>query len=79
MLESLIKDELMEYLEENNLILDTQHGFRKGRSCATNLITFMDKLTKSVDIGRQADVFYLDFAKSFDKVLVPETSQENGK
>ena len=58
----------MEYLEDNNLILDTQHGFRKGRSCATNLITFMDKLTKSVDLGRQADVFYLDFAKAFDKV-----------
>ena len=68
MLESIIKDKLMGYLANNNLLSESQHGFLKGRSCATNLITFMDKLTKVVDSGKPADVFYLDFAKAFDKV-----------
>ena len=68
-LESIIKDNLMEYLAENNLIRESQHGFITGKSCATNLITFMDKLTKVVDNGKAADIFYLDFAKAFDKVL----------
>ena len=39
-----------------------------GRSCTTNLVTFQDKLTEIVDRGRSADIFYLDFAKAFDKV-----------
>ena len=42
--------------------------YRYRRSCTTNLITFMDKLTRIIDNGNAADVFYLDFAKAFDKV-----------
>ena len=68
MLESLIKDDMMAHLAENNLIRDSQHGFLKGKSCATNLIVFMDKATKILDEGKNADIVYLDFAKAFDKV-----------
>ena len=53
---------------EGKLITDNQHGFMTGRSCTTNLIAFMNKLTETVDNGDSADVFYLDFAKAFDKV-----------
>ncbi len=55
-------------LMANNLIKDTQHGFMPGRSCATNLTEFMDKVTRSVDEGSSVDIIYLDFAKAFDKV-----------
>ena len=68
MMESIIKDKLMEHLARYKLIRETQHGFLKGKSCTTNLIAFMDKLTKTVDSGKPADIFYLDFAKAFDKV-----------
>ena len=68
MLESIIKDDLMSHLEKNKLLRPSQHGFLKGRSCTTNLVTFMDKLSSIVDGGGAADVFYLDFAKAFDKV-----------
>jgi len=50
------------------LILDSQHGFRKGRSCLTNLLSFLDKVTEYVDSGYDVDVVFLDFAKAFDKV-----------
>ena len=31
--EAIIRDALVRYLEDNHLITDSQHGFRKGRSC----------------------------------------------
>jgi hypothetical protein len=67
-LESIIKDRVMSHLLENNLIRKSQHGFMPGRSCATNLVEFMDFVTRSVDDGKPVDIFYLDFAKAFDKV-----------
>jgi hypothetical protein len=67
-LESLIKDAMMKHLETEKLIKDSQHGFMPGRSCTSNLTIFMNELTKAVDDGKAADVFYLDFAKAFDKV-----------
>ena len=65
-LEAIIKDELMKHLTENKLIKDSQHGFMQGKSCSTNLVEFLEKVTKTVDGGKPVDVFYLDFAKAFD-------------
>ena len=50
------------------MINPSQHGFRKERSCLTNLLEFLDKVTRAVDAGDNIDVIYLDFAKAFDKV-----------
>ena len=50
------------------LIRDTQHGFRKGRSCLSNLLCFLDRVTGLVDNGFSLDIVYLDLAKAFDKV-----------
>ena len=52
----------------NELIRDTQHGFTKGRSCLTNLLNFLEEVTKYVDEGNPVDDLYLDFSKAFDKV-----------
>jgi len=38
--ELLIRDVLVSHLEFNQAIVDSQHGFRKGRSCSTNLSSF---------------------------------------
>jgi len=35
---------MVRYLENNGLIRDSQHGFRKGRSCLTNMLSFMDSV-----------------------------------
>ena len=58
-LESLIKDVLMSHLLGEKLITENQHGFLKGRSCTTNLVIFMDKLTELTDKGKAADVCIL--------------------
>ena len=46
----------------------SQHGLMKGKSCATNLLEFLDKITEATDKGTATDVVYLDFAQAFDKV-----------
>jgi hypothetical protein len=56
------------HLESNGLLKGTQHVFRKGRSCLTNLLTFLDRVTEELDNGGSVNVIYLDFAKTFDKV-----------
>jgi len=66
--ESVLRDTMVEYLESNGLIRDSQHGFRRGRSCLTNLLIFLDKVTRAADEGHDVDAIYLDFAKAFDKV-----------
>ena len=44
-----MRDTLVHHLEEKLLIGSSQHGFRKGRSCLTNLLSFLDKVTDLVD------------------------------
>ena len=67
-LESIIKDNIMLFLETESLLNDCQHGFRKDRSCVTQLIQFMEYLTKSLDSKDTIDILYLDFKKAFDTV-----------
>jgi len=45
-----------------------QHGFMKGRSFLTNLISFCDQVTRLAEEGKAVDVVYLDFSKAFDTV-----------
>ena len=40
----------------------------KDRSCQTNLISFYEEVSKTLDRGVAVDVIYLDFAKAFDTV-----------
>ena len=67
-LEALLRDEMVKHLDKHKLIRDSQHGFRNGRSCATNLLAFMDEVTEVMDSGGSIDAIFLDFAKAFDKV-----------
>ena len=66
--EACIKDAIMEHLLDAALIKDSQHGFMSRRSCTTNLLQFLERVTTEVDMGRSMDVIYLDFSKAFDKV-----------
>ena len=68
LLEHIIRTSITEHLENNNILSDTQHGFRKQRSCETQLITITHDLSSELDRGGQTDIIFLDFAKAFDKV-----------
>jgi hypothetical protein len=66
--ERVLRKHLVIYLESNSLMHDGQHGFRKHRSCLTQLIHHVDDIFNSLNDGDEMDVIYLDFAKAFDKV-----------
>jgi len=68
MLEHIIVSNVMGHLDRNNILTDGQHGFRRRRSCETQLLTLSDELLKSLDKGKQHDLAILDFSKAFDKV-----------
>ena len=67
-LERVIKECTVDFLYRYNLILKTQHGFTKNRSCLTNLLEYLNYVTEMIDQGKPVDIVYLDFAKAFDKV-----------
>jgi ribonuclease P/MRP protein subunit RPP40 len=68
MLEKIIKSHMDEYLSKHELIKGSQHGFRDGKSCLSNLLEMSEYVTSLVDEGLALDILYLDFQKAFDKV-----------
>ncbi len=67
-MERFISRVLTRHVQDNQGIRPRQHGFMKGRSCLTNMISFCDQVTRLVDDGKAVDVIYLDFSKAFDTV-----------
>ena len=67
-LEHLIYSWVYNHLEVNSILCDAQHGFRKKRSCETQLIITINEIASCVNLGEQVDVLTLDFSKAFDKV-----------
>ncbi|GAB0207944.1 mitochondrial enolase superfamily member 1 [Grus japonensis] len=66
--EQIILSAITWHIQDNQVIRPSQHGFMKGRSWLTNLISFYDKVTFLVDEGKAVDVVYLDISKAFDTV-----------
>ncbi|GAB0208615.1 mitochondrial enolase superfamily member 1 [Grus japonensis] len=61
-MEQIILSDIMQHVQDNQVIRSSQHGFMKGRSSLTNLISFYDKVTRLVDEGKAVDVVYIDFS-----------------
>ncbi|CAM5116524.1 unnamed protein product [Natator depressus] len=64
--EKNLKEKVVKDIEGNGNWDKIQHGFTKGRSCQTKLISFFEKVTDFLDKGNSVDLIYLDFIKGFD-------------
>lgn len=62
--EKIAYNQLIEFLEENNLLYEIQHGFRSGMSAVQFLKTVID----SVDQGEHILRVFMDLSKTFDRV-----------
>ena len=49
-------------------ISNNQHGFRKHRSTTSNLMCYVTAISRELELKRQVDSVYIDFAKAFDTV-----------
>ena len=67
-MESILRDAIVEHLERHQLLRNSHHGFMAGKSTLSNLLEYLEELTKLVDNGHSVDIVYIEFAKAFDKV-----------
>ena len=58
---------MMTHLESNKILAPEQHGFRKGISCETQLLSFSEGMNKQINL-EQTDFIVMNFAKAFDNV-----------
>ncbi|KAF2347471.1 Reverse transcriptase domain [Trinorchestia longiramus] len=68
-IERLLKVRITKHLNDQNLITDTKHRFRKKRSCFTNLGDFFGEVNSIYDRTTAVYLMYLDFEEAFDMVL----------
>ena len=61
-------DHFGEHLEAQDLINKTQHGFRSGRSCCTQLLEVIHDWAAVIEDKKPVDVIYFDYKKAFDSV-----------
>ena len=67
--ETIVKNRWIQYLEQENIITESQFGFRKERSCITNLLSFYSRVIDGLqERDGWVDTVYLDLRKAFDKV-----------
>ena len=57
-IQSIIRDTILEYMVRNSLFSNDQHGFVPQRDCITNIM----------EDGGAVNIIYTDFAKTFDSV-----------
>ena len=66
--ERVLRKKLSNYLEINNFLSDSQHGFRKNRSTSTQLLSHTCNIYNNLINGNEVDCIYLDYSKAFDRV-----------
>ena len=66
--EKVVRKQVVEFMQANDLFNYSQHDFRGGKSCLSQLLCHFDRITSELEKGKGVDVIYLDFAKAFDKI-----------
>ena len=59
LMEHIVVSEVMEHFDSHNVLVDNQHGFRKQRSCDTQLLDFTEELTHRLETGKQTDILII--------------------
>ena len=67
-LEKAVHRQLLDFLENNSLLNESQYGFRKHRSTKLAATLLCDDIRKSMDNGNLVGVLYLDLSKAFDTI-----------
>ena len=66
--ERVLGKAMVEHLEANNLLNESQHGFINFRSTITQIMRFYDSILSLLEQEQAVDAIYLDFSKAFDRV-----------
>ena len=67
-LEKVISTQLTEYLENNNLLNESQYAYRHNSSSEQALVNVVEQIYKSIDKVKISLLVLLDLSKAFDSV-----------
>ena len=67
-IERVVYKQLVDYFENNNLLLRNQHGFRKGLSTSTAIMDFVQVLYQEFDQRHTTSCIYVDYKRAFDTI-----------
>lgn len=67
-LEKLFSERLVQFVDKNNILSDSQYGFRSERSTSLALIELTEQITKCIDSKQCAAGVFLDLKKAFDTI-----------
>ena len=73
--ERILKESVLEFLLNNNLISRHQHGFLSKSSTCAQLLESVNDRSLAISNRRLSDVIYYDFSKAFDFVNHPNNLQ----
>ena len=68
LMERLVTDRLMWYLEKHNMLNSSQSGFRKGHNTTDHIIRLQDEINKHINNKSHVLAVFIDFEKAFDMV-----------
>ena len=71
-MESVLRDYVLDYLLRHKLLNKSQHGFLKSHSTGCQLLECFDDLSRAFENSRNVDVCYIDFSNAFDSVSIPK-------
>lgn len=66
--ESFIKQKLELFFDQNNIIPDSQHGFRSAKGVTTQMLEAVDDWSIALERKNCVDVIYFDIAKAFNSI-----------
>jgi len=66
--EKCVHNQIIKYLELNNLLSSKQFGFRSKRSTELATAYFIDKIRQNMNNGKLTGVIYVDLSKAFDNI-----------
>ena len=67
-LEKLVHTQLSRFLEDNALLTNKQHGFRKSHSTVHSVSQFVNYVNSNLDVQKLTLAAFIDFRKAFDCV-----------
>lgn len=71
LIERSVCEQLVEYLESEEILTNKQYGFRKGKSTKMALIDFVNECIDAMEGGETVVGCFADLSKAFDCVSIP--------
>ncbi len=65
---TILKFRLTKYLEDNNILVQEQNGFRKMRSCLDHICSLISTIENRYKRRQSTFVFFVDMQKAFDTI-----------